>query len=68
MLLETEIKGDQTSTCIPGSTEYGDALGGRDGVNCEMHLDAVIEAVGKYPCKFMIGQDRMSNWRQLIRG
>jgi hypothetical protein len=49
MLLETEIKGDQTSTCIPGSTEYGDALGGRDGVNCEMHLDAVIEAVGKYP-------------------
>jgi len=27
------------------SSEFGDALGGRDGVNSEMHLEAVIERV-----------------------
>jgi hypothetical protein len=26
-------------------SEFGDALGGRDGVNLEMHLEAVIERV-----------------------
>jgi len=27
----------------PSLTEFGDALGGRDGVNSEIHLEAIIE-------------------------
>jgi hypothetical protein len=29
-------------------SKFGDALGGRDQVNSEMHLEAVMERVGRY--------------------
>jgi len=44
MHLETEIEWTQRSTWRPGSSEFGDALGGHDRAN----LQAVIERVWRY--------------------
>jgi len=63
-------------TGTPWSSEYGDALGGRDQASLEMHLEAAIEPVWRYTrgpwsSKFgdtLGGRDRASleiwTWRQ----
>jgi len=43
-----EIRWTQRCTWRPWLSEFGDALGDRDRVNSVMHLDAVIERVGRY--------------------
>jgi len=45
MHLEAVIEGVWRYTWRPGSSEFGDALGGRDWASLEMHLEAVIERV-----------------------
>jgi len=45
MYLEAVIERVERCTWRPWSSEFGDAPGGRDGVNSEMHLEAVIERV-----------------------
>jgi len=44
--LKMTIEWTQRYTPRPWSSELGDALGGRDGVNWGMHREAVIERVG----------------------
>jgi hypothetical protein len=44
-------------------SELGDALGGRDGVNSEMHLEAMIEQVWR--CKW---RPRSSELRDALGG
>jgi len=44
--LQITIKWTQRYTPRPGSSGFGDALGGPDGENSEMHWEAVIERVG----------------------
>jgi len=63
MHLETEIEWTQRCTWRPGSSEFGDALGGRDRVNSEdslvvrdrssleMHSEAVTERVWRCTCR-----------------
>jgi len=46
--LETEIEWTQRWTWMQRSSEFGDALGDRERVNSEMHLEAVIERVWRY--------------------
>jgi len=44
--LEMMIEWTQRYTLRPWSSEFRDALAGRDGMNSEMHWEAVIERVG----------------------
>jgi len=44
-------------------SEFGDALGGQDGVNSEMHLEAVINQVWK-----CTGRPRWSELRDALGG
>ena len=37
------MNSEMHSEAVP--SQFGDALGGRDGVNSEMHLEAVIEQI-----------------------
>ena len=45
---DREMEWTQRCTWRPWLSEFGDALGGRDRVNSEMHLEAVIERVGRF--------------------
>jgi len=61
--LESVINQVWRCTGRPWSSEFGDALGGRDGVNSEMHLEAEIDWVWR-----CTGRPRCSELRDALGG
>jgi len=62
---DREIEWTQRCTWRPWLSEFRDALGGRDRVNSEMHLEAVIDRVGRYawrPWSIMTGGVLGGRW------
>jgi len=62
MRSETEIEWTQRCSGRPWSSEFGDAFGGRDRVNPEMHMEAIIERVWRFTGRRWLSEFRDALW------